>query len=146
MATAVRTAPRATSQTNRWYALSGDEVASRLGVDPTAGLSARRAAELLRSHGPNALPAEDQVPTWRRFVDQYRSYMQIILLGAAVVSLVIQEWSTAVLLLLITILNAVVALGTRPLTTGQFGLALLAAVVLFGLWELGKRVARGRTG
>jgi len=110
MATAVQRAPGPTSQTNRWYALSGNEVASRLGVDPTAGLSAGRAAELLRSQGPNALPAEDQVPTWRRFVYQYRSYMQIILVGAAIVSLAIQEWSTAVMLLLITVLNAVVAL------------------------------------
>ncbi len=110
MATAVQRAPRATSQTNRWYALSGNDVAARLGVDPTAGLSSERAAELLRSHGPNALPAEAEVPTWRRFVDQYRSYMQIILVGAAIVSLAIQEWSTAVMLLLITVLNAVVAL------------------------------------
>jgi Ca2+-transporting ATPase len=37
-------------------------------------------------------------------------------------------------------------LGTRPLTAGQFGLALAAAVVLFVLWELGKLVARRRNG
>lgn len=33
-------------------------------------------------------------------------------------------------------------LGTRPLTTGQFGLALASAVLLLGLWELGKLIAR----
>ncbi len=33
-------------------------------------------------------------------------------------------------------------LGTRPLTAGQFGLALAAAVLLLGLWELGKLIAR----
>ena len=36
--------------------------------------------------------------------------MQLILLGAAIVSLVIKEWSTGVLLILITVLNAVVGL------------------------------------
>ena len=36
--------------------------------------------------------------------------MQIILIGAAVVSLLVKEWSTAVLLLLLTVLNAVVGL------------------------------------
>jgi Ca2+-transporting ATPase len=36
--------------------------------------------------------------------------MQIILVAAAVVSLLIKEWSTAVLLILLTILNAVVGL------------------------------------
>ena len=36
--------------------------------------------------------------------------MQIILVGAAVVSLVIAEWGTAVLLLVLTVLNAVIGL------------------------------------
>ena len=36
--------------------------------------------------------------------------MQIILVAAAVVSLLIKEWSTAVLLVLLTVLNAVVGL------------------------------------
>ena len=99
-----------TTSADRWYSLSPDDVASRLGVDPSAGLSGDQAATLLEQHGPNALPAEAQVPGWRRFVDQYSSYMQIILLGAAIVSLAIKEWSTGVLLLFITVLNAVVGL------------------------------------
>jgi Ca2+-transporting ATPase len=33
-------------------------------------------------------------------------------------------------------------LGTAPLTAGQFGLALAAAVLLLALWELGKLIAR----
>src|SRR3974390_1809589 len=36
--------------------------------------------------------------------------MQLILIGAAVVSLAIKQWTTAVVLLLITLLNAVVGL------------------------------------
>ena len=45
--------------------------------------------------------------------------MQIILVVTAVVSLLIQEWSTAVLLVLLTVLNAVVGLrqaGKAPAT------------------------------
>jgi Ca2+-transporting ATPase len=94
----------------RWYARSPDEVAEALGVDPENGLSSQRAAELLKADGPNALPEEKPTPGWRRFLDQYRSYMQLILVGAAVVSLVIKEWSTGVLLLVLTLLNAVVGL------------------------------------
>src|SRR5438270_6101911 len=81
-----------------WYGLAGDDVAAALGVDASSGLSSARAAESLERDGPNALPAEETVPGWRRFIEQYRSYMQIILLGAAVVSLAIKEWSTAGLL------------------------------------------------
>jgi Ca2+-transporting ATPase len=46
----------------------------------------------------------------RRFLAEYTSYMQIILVGAAIVSMVIQEWSTAIVLLVITVFNAVVGL------------------------------------
>src|SRR5215813_2279461 len=93
-----------------WYARSPDEVATNLGVDPATGLSAARALELLAANGPNALPEEKPKPGWRRFLDQYRTYMQIILIAAAVVSLVIKEWSTGVLLILLTVLNAVIGM------------------------------------
>src|SRR6516162_7212311 len=100
--------PTAAAQT--WWARSPDEVTSALNVDPAAGLSAARAAELLAANGPNALPEEKPKPGWRRFLDQYRSYMQIILIVAAIVSLAIKEWSTGVLLLALTVLNAVIGL------------------------------------
>ncbi|AZM92139.1 HAD-IC family P-type ATPase [Streptomyces sp. W1SF4] len=93
-----------------WYTRDPDEVAAAFGVDPAVGLSAARAAELLAAHGPNALPAETRTPTWQRFLRQYRSYMQLVLLAAAVVSLVIQEWTTAILLIVLTLLNAVIGL------------------------------------
>jgi Ca2+-transporting ATPase len=93
-----------------WYARSPEEVAVDLGVDPAAGLPAARVAELLAANGPNALPEEKPKPGWRRFLDQYRTYMQIILIAAAVVSLVIKEWSTGVLLIALTVLNAVIGM------------------------------------
>ncbi|MEV7617198.1 HAD-IC family P-type ATPase [Streptomyces sp. NPDC089799] len=93
-----------------WYARTPEEVAAAFDVDPAAGLSAARAAELLSAHGPNALPEEARTPAWRRFLAQYRSYMQLVLVAAAVVSLLIREWTTAVLLIVLTLLNAVVGL------------------------------------
>ncbi|MER5932351.1 HAD-IC family P-type ATPase [Streptomyces sp. NPDC002054] len=93
-----------------WYAHAPEEVAAAFGVDPAVGLSAARAAELLTAHGPNSLPKEKRPPAWRRFLKQYRSYMQIVLVAAALVSLLIQEWTTAILLIVLTLLNAVVGL------------------------------------
>ncbi len=98
------------SAAGRWYALSADEVATKLGVDPAGGLSAAKAAELLKKNGPNSLPAEKGEAGWRRFLDQYRAYMQIILLIAGVVSFAIGQWSTGAVLLLLTVVNAVVGL------------------------------------
>ncbi|MFJ3830540.1 cation-translocating P-type ATPase [Streptomyces sp. NPDC090046] len=101
-------APRAGG--DGWYARSPEEVVAAFGVDTAAGLSAARAAELLAANGPNALPEERRTPAWRRFLAQYRSYMQLVLVVAAIVSLVIQEWTTAILLIVLTLLNAVVGL------------------------------------
>ena len=93
-----------------WYALSAEEVTTRLGVDPATGLGAARAAELLAKNGPNALPVEEPPSALRRFLAEYTSYMQLILVGAAIVSLVIQQWSTAIVLVVITLFNALVGL------------------------------------
>lgn len=125
-----------TAGTVRWYALSADEVAERLDVDPSAGLSASKAAELLQRDGPNGLPAERTAPGWQRFLEQYKAYMQIILLIAAVLSLAIGEWSTGAVLILLTVLNAVVGLR-------QEGKAESAMNALKSLTKQTARVRRG---
>jgi Ca2+-transporting ATPase len=93
-----------------WCQLSPEDAATRLGVDPAKGLTAAQAVDLAKKYGPNALPAEKPTPEWRRFLDEYRSYLQIILVVAAVVSFVIQEWSTGILLVILTVVNAVVGM------------------------------------
>jgi Ca2+-transporting ATPase len=93
-----------------WYARTAEEIGAALDVDPAVGLSTAEAATRLAADGPNALPEEKPTPGWLRFLRQYRNYMQIILVGTAVVSLLIQEWGTAVLLIALTVLNAVVGL------------------------------------
>lgn len=100
----------ATSNTEQWFAMPAEEVASTLGVDPTVGLTGAKASELLTRNGPNALPEEKAKPGWRRFTDEYRTFMQIILVAAGAVSLVIKEWSTGILLFVLTVVNAVVGM------------------------------------
>src|SRR5436190_12015447 len=90
-----------------WFSRTSDDVAATLHVDTVTGLSNDAASELLRQDGPNALPEEPEVPTWQRFLDQYRSYMQLILVGTAGVSLLIKQWSTAAVLVVLTLFNAV---------------------------------------
>jgi Ca2+-transporting ATPase len=110
MAVQTDTGHRPVAAGESWYARPPGAVASALRVEPASGLGGDAAAERLRTNGPNALPEEKPKPGWLRFLDQYRSYMQIILVAAAAVSLLIQEWATAVILLLLTVLNAVVGL------------------------------------
>jgi P-type Ca2+ transporter type 2C len=110
MATAEEIPERSASAGERWYAVDPEDVAGRLGVVPDSGLSADEASERLRHDGPNALPVEQPPSAIRRFLAEYTSYMQLILVGASVVSLVIQEWSTAIVLIVITLFNALVGL------------------------------------
>jgi Ca2+-transporting ATPase len=110
VATETGTTAQQQAAIDSWYSATPEEVTAKLGVDPALGLSSRQAADLLERNGPNALPVEQSVPGWKRFIGQYRTYMQLILVGAAIVSLAIKEWSTAALLILITIINAVVGL------------------------------------
>jgi Ca2+-transporting ATPase len=99
--------PRPLPAGQPWYALEPEDVASKLTVDVDSGLSAAEAAERLRRDGPNALPEEKPPSKFRRLIGQYTSYMQLILVGAAVVSLVIKQWSTAIVLFLLSLINAV---------------------------------------
>ena len=127
MATATRPGADRSAGAGRWYDVPAGDVALRIGVDPAAGLSSAEAADRLDRDGPNALPVEKAVPGWKRLLQQYRSYMQIILVGAAIVSLAIKEWSTAVLLVAITLLNAVV--GVRQEGKAESAMNALKAMV-----------------
>src|SRR6476469_3043539 len=104
--TAVDPTTSAAAPTTGWYALTAEDVARKLDVDPAQGLSAARAAELLERNGPNALPAEATTTVWQQFLGQYRSYMQIILVAAAVASMLIGEITTGIVVLAITAFNA----------------------------------------
>ena len=110
MATPSATPERAEQVAERWYALDPEELLRRLGVGPETGLTAAEAATRLKQNGPNALPTEKPPSRLSRFLAQYKTYMQLILVGAAVVSLAIGQWHTGVLLLVITLVNAVVGL------------------------------------
>ena len=120
----------------RWYALSDEDLYAKLSVDVDKGLSADTAAAALAKNGPNALPEEKPEPGWRRFLDEYRSFMQIVLVGAAIVSVLIQEWSTALLLVILTIVNAVIGLREE-------GKAASAMNALKSMMKADARVRRG---
>ncbi|HET9324644.1 MAG TPA: HAD-IC family P-type ATPase [Gaiellaceae bacterium] len=111
---ATETAPARTEGAPKgptWFALSGDDAARELGVDPERGLSTAEAAARLEQYGLNKLAEEEKEPGWHAFLRQYRDLMQLVLVGAAVVSVVaLQEVSTGLVILGVTVLNAVLGL------------------------------------
>jgi Ca2+-transporting ATPase len=94
-----------------WYALPPDEVARRIGVDPSRGLTASEVASRLAGVGPNKFAVAEVEPRWRAFVRQYRDPMQIVLLVAGIGSLYpLKELGTGLVLLFLTLFNAVLGL------------------------------------
>jgi Ca2+-transporting ATPase len=89
-----------------WYGLSSEDAAKKLGTTIEKGLTASEAASRLKTYGRNILKEEKEKPAWLRFLEQYKSYMQIVLVIAALVSLFIQEYTTFYLLIFLTIFNA----------------------------------------
>ena len=112
----------------KWYNLTPEAVAQQLKVDPAKGLSAAEAQQRLQQYGANELAAGKKESGWQAFLRQYRDFMQIILLGAAVVSLVVtREIGTTVVLVALTIFNAV--LGLRGESKAEASLAALTKMM-----------------
>jgi Ca2+-transporting ATPase len=94
-----------------WHQAEASAVARELGVEPERGLSADEARRQLESHGPNRLAGAKKESGLQAFLRQYRDFMQIILLAAAVLNLVVTgDVGTSVVLAGLTVFNAVVGL------------------------------------
>ncbi|MFL5926982.1 MAG: cation-translocating P-type ATPase, partial [Gaiellaceae bacterium] len=94
-----------------WHGLTADEARFQLGVDTAAGLATAEVERRRAQVGLNKLAAAKKEPPWRAFLRQYRDLMQLVLLGAAVVSMAaLQEFSTGIVIIGLTVLNAVLGL------------------------------------
>ena len=91
--------------------MSRDETCRKLDVDPAIGLSAAEVEARRAQYGANKLADDAKEPAWKAFVRQYEDLMQLVLLGTAVVAVVgIQDWSTACVLVALTVFNALMGL------------------------------------
>ena len=91
--------------------IEASEVAQKFGVDVAVGLSQAEAASRLQTHGANRLTASKTESGFQAFVRQYRDFMQIVLLAAAVINLVVTgDLGTSLVLAGLTLFNAVIGL------------------------------------
>ena len=91
------------------YALTPEAVVERLGSSAERGLSNGFAEERLAECGPNALEEVGRVSPWRQFASQFTEFIILVLIAAAVVSGILQEWMDAVAILVIVVLNAILS-------------------------------------
>jgi Ca2+-transporting ATPase len=89
-----------------WHALTAEQTLKQLATPPESGLSSQEAASRLQSYGPNQLDEAQGITFWQMLIDQFNSFIVIMLIIAAVVSAILGDWVEAAAILAIVILNA----------------------------------------
>ncbi len=84
-----------------------DAVCEELRTSPS-GISAEEAAVRLGQYGPNELKEKKKRTSFMMFLDQFRDFMILVLIAAAIISGFIGELSDTIAIVVIVVLNAVV--------------------------------------
>ena len=94
-------------QEEAWHALDTGAVLERLGTGAD-GLDEATVAERLERYGPNELEAEEPKTSLEILLNQFKSPLIYILLVAAIVTILIQEYVDTGVIVAVLVLNAVV--------------------------------------
>jgi Ca2+-transporting ATPase len=89
------------------HSIPADSVVERWASDPVRGLGDDLAARRLGEFGPNRLEEVGRISPWRQFANQFTDFIVLVLIGAALVSGLLQEWMDAAAILVIVLLNGV---------------------------------------
>ena len=95
----------------KYYDKNIPEVEKDLDTSLKTGLSNEEAKKRLDKYGENALASKKKRSIISRFFDQFKDFMIIVLIIAAIVSgIVAQEWTDAAIIMIVVLINAI--LGT----------------------------------
>ena len=89
-----------------WHTVSTNAALEYLASDRTRGLGEKDAAERLCRDGPNRLAERPPKNPWLLLLDQFKGFLILILMGAAVLAGVIGDIKDALVILFVVIINA----------------------------------------
>ncbi|HEY5580969.1 MAG TPA: HAD-IC family P-type ATPase, partial [Rhodoferax sp.] len=93
---------------DNWHLHDAQELARRHGVDPAHGLHEDEASRRAQQHGPNEIQGRPGRSLWGQFIDQFKDFMVLVLIAAAVISGVIGDLVDTLAILVIVLLNAAI--------------------------------------
>jgi len=91
-----------------WHTRDVQDTISQLETDATSGLSADEARARLEKYGPNRIVSGEATPWWRILLHQFTDPLIYILILAAAVSLLFDEYIDAAVILVVVFLNAAI--------------------------------------
>lgn len=89
--------------------LSANEVAGRLRVEIRTGLRWSEAKNRAKIIGYNELHAPDEDPTWKKYIEQFKNPLILLLLGSALVSICMRQFDDAISITIAIIIVVTVA-------------------------------------
>ncbi|MEC4684181.1 MAG: cation-translocating P-type ATPase [Nitrospirota bacterium] len=89
------------------WQMEAEKVAEVLKTSPQ-GLSNEEARKRLREYGPNELVEKKKKTPFEMFLDQFKDFMILVLIGAAVISGIVGEVTDTLVIILIVVINAVI--------------------------------------
>jgi Ca2+-transporting ATPase len=90
-----------------------EEVLARLEVTEELGLSSAEAAARYLTYGENAITKEEKMPLWMLFLSQFLNFVILILLAAAIVSIVVGEHAEGGAVIAIVFITVAIATGSE---------------------------------
>lgn len=90
----------------KWYKMSSDGVIKELNVDVNKGLTEEEVKDRREKYGSNELREEEGTTLLQRFLNQFKDFMVIILIIAAIISGALGEISDTIIIFIVVLLNA----------------------------------------
>ncbi len=90
-----------------WHYLPTEEVISVTGSSQN-GLRTEDATLKLAEYGPNELQEKKKKPAWVLFLQQFKDFMILVLLAAAIIAGIAGDLTDTIIILIIVVLNAIV--------------------------------------
>jgi len=91
----------------KWYNLTAAEALREQGTDAAAGLAAGEAERRAGVFGPNALAEGKGISPLVLFLNQFKDFMVLVLMGATLISGLLGEYLDAITIMAIILLNGV---------------------------------------
>ena len=90
------------------HAWTIEQTAKELGTDLVKGLTSAEASARLAKYGPNELKEKPRPGFFALLLDQFKDFLIIILIASAVLSIFLNEWIDAIVILAIVALNSII--------------------------------------